>query len=240
MEEEMAVHRHLDDELDVLRSQLVKMGDLVDEQFAGAVNALLNRNEELAEEVYKRDDEVDALEIAVDQQCERILALHQPVADELRMIITAVKINTDLERIGDHCKNIAKNTPYLVHNPDALAATRLNEMADISRSMLRKVQDAFLQSNRLEAQRVLATDQQVDRIHRENFHALLSFGEKHPEAIEAVAHLLTASKALERIADHAKNIAESVIFLIEAIDVRHRRLSEEEKGAERPSRGTTA
>lgn len=220
----MPVHRHLDDEINILRSLLLEMTDLVDEQFADALNALLSRDTELAQQVRRRDDEVDALELKIDRQCERILALHQPVADDLRMLIIAVKINTDLERIGDHAKNIAKNTPHVEHAPEALAVTRLDEMADSARRMLREVQDAFQRRDRLKAREVVAQDQQVDRLHQENFRALVAFGQQHPDQIEAVAHLITASKALERISDHAKNIAESVVFLIEAVDIRHRKL----------------
>lgn len=213
-----------------LRDLLLEMTDLVDEQFAHAVDALLNRDLELAEEVVARDDEVDALELDIDEQCERILALYQPVAVDLRMLIVAVKINTDLERMGDHCKNMARNTKYVQHAPEALACTRLREMADTSRQMLHKVQDAFLNRDRVLARRVLAMDQQVDRLHEENFYALVDHAKEHPDQAEPVAHLITASKALERISDHAKNIAEGVVFLIEGVDIRHRSAQESSKG----------
>ncbi|ACY48708.1 phosphate signaling complex protein PhoU [Rhodothermus marinus] len=231
----MTVHRHIDDELLVLQRMLFEMADLVDEQMANAIDALLRRDLELAERVRARDDEVDAYELKIDRQCERILALHHPVAAELRMIITAVKVNTDLERIGDHCKNLAKHTPYVVQAPEALAQTRIEEMADASRAMLRQVQEAFLKRDRLLARQVLAEDLQIDRLHRENFEQLVRFGRQHPEHLEAVAHLITASKALERISDHAKNIAESVVFLIEGVDIRHRKLREPQaQEGERP------
>jgi phosphate transport system protein len=226
----MPVRRHLDDDLTALKDLLLRMADVVDEQFANALNALFRRDEALAAEVRRRDDEVDAFEMEVDRFCERILALHHPVADELRVIITAVKINTDLERIGDHCKNIAKNTPRVLNAPGALQATRLQEMADAARGMLREVQEAFVRRDRTLAQRILAQDERVDRLYKENFAALVAHGREHPEDLEAVAHLLTASKGLERISDHAKNIAESVIFLIEGVDVRHQR----EPGERRP------
>jgi phosphate transport system protein len=218
------VHRHLDDELKLLRDLLLEMSDLVDEQFADAMNALLNRDVELAMRVRERDNEVDAMEMKIDHQCERIMALQQPVAADLRMLITAVKINTDLERIGDHCKNLAKNTLHIVDAPEVLAATRIQEMADVSRAMLRQVQDAFLKRDRMLARRVLASDLQMDRLHEENFYALVNYCKKHPEHAEQVAHLVTASKALERISDHAKNIAESVVFVIEGVDIRHPKL----------------
>lgn len=223
MGELMPVHRNLDAELDALQALLLRMADVVDEQFADALNALFRRDLALAEQVHRRDDEVDDLEMQVDHQCERILALHHPVADELRMLITAVKINTDLERVGDHCKNLAKNTSYVVNSPAALQSTQLQAMSDAARGMFREVYDAYLNRDRDRAERVLAQDSEVDRLHAENFYALVEHGRAHPEDLEAVAHLITASKALERISDHAKNIAENVIFLIEGIDVRHQR-----------------
>jgi phosphate transport system protein len=220
----MSIRRHIDVELLLLQRMLFEMAELVDSQLSDAIDALLHRDVALAEKVRARDDEVDAYELKIDRQCERILALHHPVAAELRMIITAVKVNTDLERIGDHCKNMAKNTPHVVEAPEALAQTRLEEMADASRVMLRQVQEAFVKRDRLLARQVLAQDLQIDRLHKENFARLVQFGRQHPEHIEAVAHLITASKALERISDHAKNIAESVVFLIEGVDIRHRTL----------------
>lgn len=227
----MPVQRNIDRELETLQDLLLQMADTVDEQFAAALNALFQRDEALAKEVRRRDDEVDDFELKVDRQCERILALYHPVADELRILITAVKINTDLERVGDHCKNIAKNTVYVVDAPEALKATRLQEMADAARGVLREVQDAFVNRDRGQAQRILLKDEKVDELHRENFYALVEYGRRHPEDMEAVAHLLTASKALERISDHAQNIAESVIFLIEGIDVRHQRVRKDTANA---------
>jgi phosphate transport system protein len=219
----MPIRRNLDDDLQHLQSLLLRMADIVDEQFADALDALFKRDVEQARAVQRRDDEIDALELEVDRHCERVLALHQPVADELRLIITAVKINTDLERIGDHCKNLAKNTPFVVHAPRALEATRMQAMADAARSMLREVYDAFVKRDLSKARGVLTQDEFVDKLHKENFAVLVAHGKSHPEDLEAIAHLITASKGIERISDHAKNIAESVIFLIKGIDVRHSR-----------------
>lgn len=217
------MHRHLDDELKELKTLLLEMSRLVDEQFAEAINALLTQDLALAERVRRRDDEVDATEMNVDRQCERILALYQPVAADLRMLIIAVKINTDLERIGDHCKNLAKNTLRLAGAAEVIAHSRLEEMADVSRAMLRDVEDAFLQRDHVKARQVLSRDSDMDRLHKDNFRRLIEYGQAHPDQIEYVAHLITAGKGLERIADHAKNIAENVVFLIEGIDIRHRR-----------------
>jgi len=223
----MPIKRNLDEDLEQLQTMLLRMADVVDEQFADALNALFRRDEARAARVHRRDDEVDQYELDVDRLCERILALHHPVADELRVLITAVKINTDLERIGDHCKNIAKNTPYIAESPAALKATFIQPMADAARVMLREVYDAYVKRDRARAASVLAQDEHVDELHKANFKALVEHGREHPEDLEAVAHLITASKAIERISDHAKNIAENVIFVIDGIDVRHPRAHRE-------------
>ncbi len=218
----MTPPRQLDLALMPLAAALQRMTDLVDQQFARAVRALLTCDIALAEQVAADDEEVDALEIKVDDLCERILARHQPVASDLRLVITAVKINTDLERIGDHCKNIARNTPHVQHVPEALACARFEEMVEASRRMLQEVQEAFVNRDRSLARAVIDHDRHVNRLHHQNFVALVRFCREHPDQAEAAAHLITASKALERISDHTKNIAEGVVFLIEGKDIRHR------------------
>ncbi len=218
------IRRHLDEEIQVIRDLLLEMSYLVDEQLAEAMNALTTGDVELAQQVRSRDDEIDALELKIDRQCERVLALHHPVASELRLILLAVKVTTDLERIGDHAKNIARNAIYLRDTPSILDVTRLPEMADATRAMLREVQDAFTKNDRVLAREILVRDKEIDRLHKENFAALVAYGEANPALVEAVAHLVTASKALERVADHAKNIAESVVFFVEGHDIRHKKL----------------
>lgn len=213
--------RRLEDEITLLRNKLLSMVDTVDEQCADAITALLERDTELATQVIERDDEIDQMELAIDGICERILALHQPVAIDLRLIITAIKVNTDLERIGDHCKNLAKGTGHLTRYRNVLPETYIEEMAESVRSMLRMALAAFVQQDGEKAREVLASDQQIDMLHLKNFIALSKLSEEEPHLSEATAHLITISKALERISDHATNIAEDVIFLIEGIDIRH-------------------
>lgn len=216
----MANLRRLEDELQSLRRMLLDMTDLVDAQLSDALNALLEHDVELAQTVAECDQEVDALELEIDRQCERLLALHAPVAADLRTLITAVKVNTDLERIGDHCRNLARNTPHVSDASGLLGHTAIPEMADISRTMLRRVQEAFLKRDRLLARKVIASDLQVNRLHAENFEVLVQHSQSHPDEASAVVHLLSVSKALERIADHVKNIAGNVVFLIEGVDLR--------------------
>lgn len=221
----MAVRRNLDDELRTLQSLVFRMADLVETQLADAVNALFRHDLDAAAEVVRRDDEIDRLEMEIDRHCERTLALHHPVADELRIIIAAVKINTDLERIGDHCKNMAKNIHRIQSSPAALEATNLSEMVDAARAMFRRVYNAYLGKDRHAAEAVIADDDQVDNLHRSNLQALVAHARAHPDDMEVVARLLMTSKGIERISDHIGNIAESVVFLIEGIDVRHQRLT---------------
>lgn len=219
----MPTETPLDHALAELHELIGEMASRVDEQFADAMNALLTEDTQLADDVVARDDAIDTLEMKIDDQCERILALHSPVATDLRMLIMAVKINTDFERIGDHCRNLARNTPSLIAAPDLLKKTHIPEMADMSRAMLREVEVAFWERDRLKARKVIARDLQVNRLHAKNVDLLVGMvstgsGEAYAKA---VANLLTASKALERISDHTKNIAQSVVFMVEGTDIRH-------------------
>lgn len=222
----MSNRSSLDQELASLRGLIADMANRVDEQFADAMNALLQGDVELADQVVDGDDAIDALELRIDKQCERILALHAPVAVDLRMLIMAVKINTDLERIGDHCRNLSRNAGHLADAPGLLAETRLPKMADMARTMLREAEIAFLENDRLKARKVIARDLQVNRLHDETFDALVGMCEASHEHSEVIAHLLTVSKSLERISDHAKNIAQGVVFMVEGRDLRHRGLDE--------------
>jgi phosphate transport system protein len=226
----MAVYRPLDEALPALTGILLRMSDLVADQFTEAVDALVRCDTALAAEVRRRDDEVDAMELEVDRVAERVLALDQPVAGDLRALIIAVKINNDLERIGDHAKNIAKDVPHVASAPAAIGATHLPEMADAVRRMLREAHEAFRQRDRAMASRVMAYDREVDRLHKANFEALDAHIRAHPGDFVAAAHLLTASKSMERIADHAKNVARGVVFILEGEDLRH--LKQQRRAAE--------
>lgn len=225
----MPIHRPLDEEVQILWDLLTRMHLLVDEQLADAIDAVTRCDPDKAARVRSRDDEVDRLELDIDHQCERILALHTPVAVDLRLLVTAVKINTDLERIGDHAKNLAKYTPYLVGLSDLVGQTQIGKMADVARAILREAQDAFLKRDRLAARRVIAHDREVDLLHEQTVSKLVALVKENPGNAEALVHLVTMSKGIERVADHAKNIAETVVFLIEGVDVRHRRLQRPEE-----------
>lgn len=214
--------RVIDPELRTIRGLLARMADLVDEQFADAVDALLRQDVGMAERVHRRDDEIDDLELEVDHEAERILALHQPVAHDLRTLITAVKMNNDLERIGDHAKNLAKYTPELTCI-DAVSCARLADLADDARAMLRDVYAAFESQDRAAADRVLVLDDRLDARIDESFAAVVAYGRENPAEYHTVAYLILTLKAIERIGDHVKNIAQSVVFLVEGEDIRHQR-----------------
>lgn len=222
----MSIHRPLDEEVQILWDLLVKMFLLVDEQLANAIDAVSRCDEALAARVRDRDDEVDQLELEIDHQCERILALHTPVAVDLRLLVTAIKINTDLERIGDHAKNLAKSTPFVFGFQDLIKETQIVRLADLSRSILREAQDALLKRDQVLALQVIAHDLELDALHQQTLKRLVELVRENPDNANALVYLVTMSKGIERIADHAKNIAETVVFLIEGIDVRHRRLQQ--------------
>lgn len=227
----MSDHRPLDEKLTRLRGLQETMFRRVAEQFEEAVLALLKRDTERAAAVRKSDDEIDALELQIDGLCEQILALHTPVAIDLRQLLTAVKVNTDLERIGDHAKNLAKSTRRLADWDQFLRQTQLNELARTVRTNLDGVKQAFLEGDAEEARRVISRDEKANRLYRDTFDTIVKLAQEHPEGAEALCHLVTTNKALERIGDHAKNIAESIVFLEEGVDIRHSSLDEKHEPA---------
>jgi phosphate transport system protein len=214
-------------EIAELRSRLLDMATIVAEQFTDGVDALLSHDVGAAERVMQRDREVDALELEVDKYCERILARHQPVATDLRTLLTVEKINTDLERIGDHCRNLARNAEHVTEAPGVLDAVQLRAMSHTARRMLDEAKQAFLNQDADLARSIPDLDDEVDRLHHENFRALVAYIQNNPAHAEVAAHLITASKAIERISDHSTNIAKGVVFLIEGVDLRHTSVQEE-------------
>ena len=208
-------------ELRQLREKLLKMGARVEEMIAGAVGALVDRDTERAEEVIRRDREVDLLEMEVDELCVQILALRQPAAGDLRFLTMAMKIDTDLERMGDLASNIARRVVEIAREPPADRPTRLSRMAEIVRSMVDDALDAFVEGDVEKAQAVLDRDHAVDRLNAEVFDDLIRRMSGTSDSVLRDQGLISVSKHLERIADHATNIAEMVIFAAEGKDVRH-------------------
>jgi phosphate transport system protein len=215
------VERHFDDELKALKNRLLNMGAMVEERVHLAVGALIERRLEVAEEVAGGDQEVNDLQIEIDDRCLKLLALQQPMASDLRLITAAMKINADLERIGDQAVNIAENSVKILAHPPMKPLIDIPRMAEIAEAMTRDSLDAFVRRDATLARQVLARDDEVDQLKDQVFRVLLTYMMADPGTIERALALILVSRNLERIADHATNIAEDVIFVVEARDVRH-------------------
>ena len=215
------MERHFEKELDDLRGNLSAMGSLVDAQLETACEALFGGRTELAAEVFRKDVEVDEFDVRIDRQCQQILALSQPVAIDLRLLMAGLQINGQLERIGDIAVNIAERARLLAAFGPLLSMTRLEEMAQIARIMVRDSLESFMQADAERASRVLATDDVVDNLGHEVFSQLVAAMREDHGLIEPAAHMLILIHHIERMADHATNIAEDVIFLVEARMVKH-------------------
>ena len=224
----MEQRHHFEDDLRALKNRLLSMGALVEERARQAVQALMERRMELAEQVIAGDQEVNDLQIEIDDRCLKLLALQQPMASDLRLITAAMKINADLERIGDQAVNIAENAAQLLAHPPLKPWLDLPRMAEIAQQMTRDALDAFVRRDPALARSVLERDDEVDQLKDQNFRVLLTYMMADPGTIERALALILVARNLERIADHATNIAEDVIFLVEAKDVRHHH---EEKSA---------
>jgi phosphate transport system protein len=212
---------HFQEELDELKSRLLEMGGLAEERVRTAIEALVRRDPALVVRVLEGDGPVNQFHIEIDGRCVKLLALHQPMAVDLRVILSAVKINTDLERVGDLAINIAEAASrYLGHAP-IKELVDIPKMAEIAHGMLRDALDAFVRRDITLAQRVLDEDDALDALKTQVFRDLLSYMLKDPQTIEPALDLILISRHLERIGDHATNIAEDVIFMVSAKDVRH-------------------
>jgi phosphate transport system protein len=210
-----------EEELTTLRATLLKMGGLVEHQIADAVEWLVKRNSAQARETIARDVEVNAMDVEIDERCIRLLALYQPAASDLRLITTGLKITTDLERIGDNAVNICERTLGLNQEPPLKPYVDIPRMAEIARSMVKDSLEAFTRSDVALADAVIARDDEVDKIDRQIYQELPRYMAQDPKAIPRATGILFVSKFLERIADHATNIAEMVVFLVKGHTIRH-------------------
>ena len=213
--------RHFQEELEQLKTRLLEMGGLAEEQVRLAVKALMERDRELIELTLHGDDPLNRLHIEIDGRCFRLLALHQPMATDLRAIVAAVKINTDLERVGDLAVNIAEAGLRCLRHPPVKPLIDLPRMGEMAQRMLRDALDAFVRRDIPLAEAVLAEDDRLDALKTQIFRELLTYMLQDPATIEPALDLILVSRHLERIGDHATNIAEDVIFMVLAKDVRH-------------------
>jgi phosphate transport system protein len=217
------MQRHFDEELSALKQTLLAMGALVEEQIDRAMRALVQRDERLAGEVMEREREVDAYDSEIDEKCVELLALHQPAASDLRFITTAMKIVTDLERIGDQAVNIVQRAVELNEEPQLKPYIDLPRMAEQAQTMVKESLDAFVARDAALARRVLKEDLTVDDLNQQVFRELLTFMMEDPRTIHRAIRLILIARYLERVGDHATNIAEMVIYLAEGRLVRHTR-----------------
>ena len=213
--------RHFQEELERLKTRLLEMGGLAEEQVRLAVKGLVDRDRDLIDRVLVSDEPLNKLHIEIDSRCFTLLALHQPMAIDLRAIVSAVKINTDLERVGDLAINIAEAARRYTQHPPVKKLIDIPRMATIAQSMLREALDAFVRQDTEAAQQVLNEDDKLDELKTQIFRELLTYMLQDPHTIEPALDLILVSRHLERIGDHATNIAEDVIFIVLAKDVRH-------------------
>ncbi len=215
------MERHFERELDSLKTMLMKMGSMAEENFHNAIKALTERNTLLADEVIQNDQRVDALELEIDNAVVDILALQKPVASDLRLIIAGLKINNDLERISDHAVNIAQSVLTLLKSSAFTTYLEIPRMTDISRSMLRDALDSFLHLEPGKARAVLTRDDQIDDLNRSNALQVIGWIHEKNLPVETGLDLIRISRNLERVADLSTNIAEEVVFLTQARVVKH-------------------
>lgn len=206
--------RSYDEELRRLRDMVARMGGLAERQVADATRALVRRDTELATEVVGRDAQIDALEREVEAFCVRLLALRQPVAQDLRVIVAAMKASNDLERIGDYARNAAKRAIVLASLPSIGSLNGFERMTTLVQENLKAAMDAFVSNDAEAARRVWEADEPIDAIYNGIFRELLTFMMEDPRNISASTHMLFIAKNLERIGDHTTNIAETIHYLI--------------------------
>jgi phosphate transport system protein len=213
--------RFFDDELDTFRSHLMFMGETAVEQVTRAMTALRERDGDLARAVRKDDDVLDHLEVQIDEEAANFIGLRAPVATALRRTIVGMKLSHDLERVGDEATNIAKRVKALLDMPPIDQEADLHRMADIAVAMVRDGLTCFLQADSKLAMAVCGLDPQVDELHKRVTQDLAMAITRNPANTTGIIELMFVAKSLERIADHATNIAEEVVFLVDGEDIRH-------------------
>jgi len=223
---------HFHDELNKLRDRVLHMASIAERMIRLSIQSLVQRDEEARMKVIVFEDEVNQLHIDIDDRCCKLLALHQPVAHDLRMILAATKINNDLERIGDQAVNIAQQSGELIHQSPVKPLIDIPRMSEIAEAMLQQAIDSYVHSDEQMARAVLLRDDEVDHLKDQIFRELLTYIMQDPAVTPRALALILISRSLERIADHATNIAEDVVFMIKAKDIRHRA---EERISHQPS-----
>ena len=213
--------RFFDTELEAFRNHLIKMGEISIQQLNDSIKALMEADVGLADRVIARDDELDLLEIKIDEEAMRYMNLRAPIATELRLVIVGMKASHDLERVGDEATGIAKRAVRLAAEPPLKSYIDIPRMAGMAGVMLRDALDCFLSGDAGKAADIIRRDAEVDAINKQLYRELSSFMLEQPGSISRAIELMFIIKSIERIADHATNIAEEMIYLVKAKDVRH-------------------
>lgn len=215
------MQRHIDLELSELKDELVRMATLAETAIRLSIKALVSRDAEMARQVVASDDVVNVLEIEIDERCLRTLALYQPEASDLRFLAMALKINNDLERMGDQAVNIAERTLELLKEPLLKPLIDIPRMAELAQQMVKDSLDAFVRQDVELARSVCRRDDEVDRYDDQLFRELLTYMMEDPKTITRAVNLILVSRHIERIADHATNIAEDVVYLVQGKTIKH-------------------
>jgi phosphate transport system protein len=213
--------KSFDAELDGLRARLLTLGGKVESEIAAGVKALIERDSKLAEDVIGADREVNRMEVEIDETCRRLLALRQPAASDLRFITTALKIVVDLERIGDLAVNVAERAIDLNQSPPLRPVHDLLRLAELCQKQVRAALDSFVDADAVKAETAIKDDALVDALYHTLFNELLGLMLEDSKNIRRATSLMFVAKHLERLADHATNVAEMVIFMVKGTDVRH-------------------
>ena len=216
------MERQFEQQIDKLKKRLLKMCSLVDEQVEFAFKAIDEENLELAQLVIDRDNKVDKYDVKIDKICQKIIALNQPVAMDLRLIMSAITMNTNLERIGDGAVNISENFLVIKKKPAFINRIKYSEMVKMVKEMIKNSIDAFINNDPKLAAKVIETDKIIDEYNRENHQILKDIMKEDPNNIDDAVALLVISRQIERLGDHATNIAEDVYFIVEAQMIKHK------------------
>lgn len=225
------MERHIDQDLAGIQQSLLRMGAEVEEMVADALRALVERDDELARGIVDRDRGVDSLEKSVDESCHRVLAIRQPTAVDLRFLVAVMKITNDLERVGDSAVNIAQSVEKLNQEPPLKPYVDLPALAGLVAQMVRDALDALVHRDSGLAIRICAKDDEIDALYKQIFRELLTYMIEDPKTVSRALHLLLIARNLERVGDHATNIAEDVIYYVEGRDIRHEGAGSGEPGA---------
>ena len=215
------MERHFDEELKDLRQKLLQMADTTQEMIGLAVKALVDRKKELTDKVFSLEDTVNHTEIEIEEEVLRLMALRQPIAGDLRLLTAVLKINNDLERVADQAVNISETVIFLLKEPPLKPLIDIPQMALLAQKMIKNSLEAFVREDPKLAHQVCKDDDEVDRLNEQVFRELLTYMMEDPKSITRAVDLILVSRNLERIADHATNISEDVIFIVQGKNIRH-------------------